>query len=536
MTVNPNLPASVSIAADQNPICAGTNVTFTATPTNGGGAPTYQWKLNGTNVGTNATTYSNNNLTNGDVVTLEMTSNATCATGSPATSNAVTMTVNALSIGGSVNSDASVCFGLNNGTLNLSGHSGTIIAWEFSLDNFNTPGTSIANTGNSQNYLNLTTTTSYRALVQSGVCPVQASTAATITVAPALVGGSIVGTATVCNGNNTGVLTLTGHTGTIVEWVYSYDNFLTPGISIANTTNTFTYSNLTQTTSYRVRLQSGSCASTNSAAATITVVASPPVPSGTGGSVCGSGSLTLTGSGASVYRWYDQSSGGTLLGSAATYTTPVLTVTTTYYLSSDNGSGCESSRVPVTATVVNAPVGGTLTGPDTVLAGNNSITLSLSGHSGTIQQWETSTDGIAFTPLTNAGSTLSLNNIVESTYYRVVVTNTPCALVYSTILKVNVVPDSTLLQELVVAPGLSPNGDGINDAWVINKPEGKKVSLEVFNRWGNLVYENDDYNNDWEGKANNGLVLGNQALPDGTYFYVIKVDGLRRTGYLTLKY
>src|SRR5207249_9291059 len=77
-----------------NTICAGTSVTFTATPTNGGSTPAYQWKLNGNNVGTNSTTYTNTTLANNDVVTCVLTSNANCATGSPATSNAITMTVN----------------------------------------------------------------------------------------------------------------------------------------------------------------------------------------------------------------------------------------------------------------------------------------------------------------------------------------------------------------------------------------------------------------------------------------------------------
>ncbi|MEA1874396.1 MAG: PKD domain-containing protein, partial [Bacteroidota bacterium] len=93
ITVNPNLPVSVSITADQNDVCDGTNVTFTATPTNGG-TPTYQWKVNGVGVGTGLTTYSNNTLNNSDVVTVEMTSSLACVSGNPATSNAVNMVIN----------------------------------------------------------------------------------------------------------------------------------------------------------------------------------------------------------------------------------------------------------------------------------------------------------------------------------------------------------------------------------------------------------------------------------------------------------
>ena len=97
VVVNPNLPASVSIVASATTICAGTNVTFTATPTNGGTTPSYQWKVNGVNAGTNNATFSSTSLINGDIVTVVLTSNATpCLTGSPVTSNAIVITVNPL--------------------------------------------------------------------------------------------------------------------------------------------------------------------------------------------------------------------------------------------------------------------------------------------------------------------------------------------------------------------------------------------------------------------------------------------------------
>lgn len=93
VTVNPAVAASVIISASPlGPICAGTNVTFTATPTNGG-TPTYQWYVGATPVGT-GNTFSSSGLLNGNQISCVMTSSAACVTGSPATSNTITMTVN----------------------------------------------------------------------------------------------------------------------------------------------------------------------------------------------------------------------------------------------------------------------------------------------------------------------------------------------------------------------------------------------------------------------------------------------------------
>ncbi|MCB9045338.1 MAG: hypothetical protein H6550_04260 [Chitinophagales bacterium] len=94
MTVNPNLVADVTITVSpDDTICVGTNTTFTATPVNGGTTPTYQWKVNGTNAGTNSATFATTSLANNDVVTVVMTSNETCLAKAADTSNGITMTV-----------------------------------------------------------------------------------------------------------------------------------------------------------------------------------------------------------------------------------------------------------------------------------------------------------------------------------------------------------------------------------------------------------------------------------------------------------
>jgi len=84
---------SIAITTGTNPSCPGVNVTFTATPTNPGSAPMYQWKVNGVNAGTNSPIFTSSTLTNGQIVTCNMVSNLACLASTSATSNAITMSV-----------------------------------------------------------------------------------------------------------------------------------------------------------------------------------------------------------------------------------------------------------------------------------------------------------------------------------------------------------------------------------------------------------------------------------------------------------
>ncbi len=78
--------------------------------------------------------------------------------------------------------------------------------------------------------------------------------------------------------------------------------------------------------------------------------------------------------------------------------------------------------------------------------------------------------------------------------------------------------------EVIIPGGFSPNNDGIDDAWVILRPYGTTISVKVFNRWGNEVYSNANYQNDWRGIGVSNFM--GQNVPEGTYFYVVEATDM----------
>ncbi|WP_459471052.1 invasin domain 3-containing protein [Aquirufa beregesia] len=84
--------------------------------------------------------------------------------------------------------------------------------------------------------------------------------------------------------------------------------------------------------------------------------------------------------------------------------------------------------------------------------------------------------------------------------------------------------------EPFVTQGFSPNGDGINDKFVIpGIMSMPSHHLSIFNRWGNIVYETDNYKNDWGGEIPKGVgvVQGEGTITDGVYFYIIDFKGAK---------
>jgi hypothetical protein len=265
-------------------------------------------------------------------------------------------------VGGAVTAGATVCSGSNGGTLTLSGQTGAVVKWQYSI-NGGTTWIDIANTTTSQGYSNLTQTTMFRAVVQSGVCSPANSSPATITVDPVSVGGSVAAGATVCSGSNSGTLTLSGQTGAVVKWQRSI-NGGTTWIDIANTTTSQGYSNLTQTTMFRAVVQSGVCSPANSSPVTINVDLAPVGGTVNSTMICAiseSTTLTLSGYFGTIIKWQSSENGGgtwvDIANTSNTLNVGPLTATMLFRAVVGNGVCANVNSAPGTVQVINCQSG-----------------------------------------------------------------------------------------------------------------------------------------------------------------------------------
>ncbi len=94
ITVNPVVNPSVTIAANPaGPVCEGTNISISATPSGGGASPVYSWFVNGQPAGTGANVFSSSVFNDGDIVTLQMASSAICAAPTSVNSNQIVLDI-----------------------------------------------------------------------------------------------------------------------------------------------------------------------------------------------------------------------------------------------------------------------------------------------------------------------------------------------------------------------------------------------------------------------------------------------------------
>ena len=352
------------------------------------------------------------------------------------------------SVGGTIAGSATVCSGTNSTLLTLSGYTGTIQNWEYSIDG-GSIWTAIANTNDTYTATNLTETTDFRAVVKSGVCSETASAEATITVDPVSEGGTIAGGTTVCSGTNSTLLTLSGYVGTVQNWEYSTDGGST-WTDIASTSDTYTATDLTQTTSYRAVVKSGVCNEAVSDEASITVD-----PLSVGGTIAGgttvcsgtnSTQLTLSGYIGIIQNWEYSTDGGStwtdIASTSDTYTATDLTQTTSYRAVVQSGVCSEAISAEEIITVDPQSDPGTASATNSVICSGETTTLNLAGYTGTIQ-WQQSADGTTGWANVSGGSGATTDDyttpaLTETTFYRALVTSGVCTDVASNTVEITV--------------------------------------------------------------------------------------------------
>jgi gliding motility-associated-like protein len=514
MTVNPNVVPSMAIAASANTICAGTAVNFTSTNSNPGTTPVYEWYVNGVAQSNNNSTFSSTTLANGDVVSAMMTSNAACASPISATSNSVVMTVNPVvtpTIAASASS-TSICAG-ETVTFTAAGtNGGTSPVYQWTLN-----GAPVGS--NSSVYTNSTLASGDQILVSmtsSDACATTATVTSALIVMTAnttVLPFAFISTpqTTICPGDAVAVSSTINNGGLspVYDW---YLNGISTGVTTSNYNSTSLNDGDVLTL---VMTSSSACANpatvssnsitfdhSSSVLANVTIASLSSV-------LCEGETITFLASPNNAfsnlnYSWDVNGAGvGTnnpiYIGSTLS-AGDVVSVELIYDDVCGNSNTVVSNQLTIAANpIVDA-------GTDITIVQGGSAQINATSSIIGVYDW---------TPSTTLNDATILDPIATpttSTEYTITVT-TPQGCAASDMIMIKV--DDLALG---IDNSFTPNDDGINDTWVIHNLElYPELNMQIFNRWGNLLYEQNNTYTPWDGK------FKGEPLPSETYYYVLEL-------------
>lgn len=346
--------------------------------------------------------------------------------------------------------------------------------------------------------------------------------------------------------------------------VYWYD-VATGGTPIA-TGNSFTTPVLTAPATYYASAYDDTCATAPRVAVRANVTAKPVITVASANvNACEGQPATLQASASvgNVY-WYDAPSGGNLLFTGTSFTTPTVTAATTYYVFAENNGCAVDARVPVTVTPVAAPV---ITDPETRIdfCSGSKATLNATQADAVSYLWSTlettpsisvEEGGTYTVTLTNAAGCFATRTFIVTRKLAPVIStvwvendrvevrmqnNDPQNYIYSLndgdYQQSNVFYNLSQGIYIVVAQSLngcgeypfafavdlipkyfSPNGDDINDTFTIaGLSKLPQATVDIFDRYGKLITRLSVNNTSWDGTFNG------YQLPASDYWYVVRV-------------
>jgi gliding motility-associated-like protein len=437
-------------------------------------------------------------------------------------------------VAGQVVTNSTVCSGTNSTLLNLSGQTGNVINW-ISSTNGGSTWTTISHTNPTYTAQNLTTTTQYKALVQNGTgCLLDTSAAAIITVDPKSVAGALnPANSSFCLGQNmNSTITLSGNTGSILNWQVSNDNTNWNNFAPAYTAPAYNVTSINATTYYRTIVRSGVCPADTSSVATLNFI-NVPFPQATinpiSDSICYDRTTALNAN-ITIGTSYSWTNANTLTGQGngsipfLPYTINAIAAPKlpTDYVLTVNNAGCPNAFRD-TFHIWVAPKINVFAGNDTNVVAYQPVQFNAtaSDPNANIFTWGPST-GLTSTTIYNPVGTYGPE--IDHITYIVRATNTAGCYGEDDI-KVTVFKTGP---DIFMPSAFTPNGDGRNDVIYPICVGIKQLNFfKLFNRWGQLIFSSTVIGKGWDGRISGTMQATNN--------YVYMVQGVDYTGKIIFK-
>ncbi|MGB0915336.1 MAG: gliding motility-associated C-terminal domain-containing protein, partial [Crocinitomicaceae bacterium] len=223
---------------------------------------------------------------------------------------------------------------------------------------------------------------------------------------------------------------------------------------------------------------------------------------------CEGSTSLLTASGGTSYLWSTGETGSSIVVNPSSNTTYSVTIT--------SGS---CSQLLTTAVSASEAIDFEL--PDTVYLGVNQTEVFTGPEGFSSYAWSPASQIDD-----SASQTIVFSGTESQTLYLEATHPSGCVLSRNVVI---------IVVDLTIPNGFSPNLDYMNDVFVIPELNDLNGSILIWNRWGEVVLDQDTYLNDWTGTCESTFCMGNDDLPEGTYFYRIDVEGVQFDGFITLK-
>jgi|GEM_PF-1473122 len=443
--------------------------------------------------------------------------------------------VNPKTLGGNTNPDAIVCKNDNNGNIALTGNTGAVQRWEFSINSGST-WNQVNNTTTTQSYTNLNTSTIYRVLVQSGVCPPKYSDTTSITVVDPVSTSNAGADQLLCNQTSTTLngsspISGSGRWFQVAGPSITFGNDLSTNTSINNLQSNQTYQFVWKITGL------GNCPPSTDTVVIINRPATTPANAGTDKVVCDftlstNNSLSLNGNVDNArpfengkWRIIQQPTSSSAYFNDDTKFNALFIFNKAgiYQLewTISNDAGCTPTKDTIVINVFDKPVAGAVNASPITSCYGSTVTASIASYIGTIKKWQYNpkpfNDNIWIDAAGTNGS-INFNNAQDSFAVRVIIQSAGVAMGCNT----EVVSDSIIIN---ITPKTIA-GKVFGNATVCETSNGGNINLT--NYAGNIIKWQNSYDNgtNWIDIATNSATINYNNLPISMWYRAVVQNGV----------